>query len=239
MIESSNTSTGSKIDTELNDGRLISVGAGALNLNAILHTPPHARGLVIMASGIEDITSTPHQDALALSRVFFDNHLASLLVDLFIIEEQQMDQQTAFFRHNADIMQQRLIGIADWLLQTPETANLSIGCFGSCTCGAAALIAAAQRPDAIHAVTIAAGRLDLAQQYLPRITVPTLLLAAEKDSSAVQMNQDALGRLEALATNKQFEKVPGVSSLFESSNALAEVARVTSEWFARWLIPIV
>ncbi|HLG64592.1 MAG TPA: CocE/NonD family hydrolase [Ktedonosporobacter sp.] len=239
MIESSNTPTGSKTGTELNDGRLISVGAGALNLNAILHVPPHARGLVILASGIEDSTSTPHQDALALSRAFFNKHLASLLVDLFIIEERQMDQQTAFFRHNADIMQQRLIGIADWLLQNQETANFSIGCFGSGTCGAAALIAAAQRPDAIRAVAAAAGRLDLAQQYLPRITVPTLLLAPEKDSAAVQANQQALEHLEGLTTNKQFEQVPGVSSLFETSNALTEVARVTSEWFARWLIPIV
>jgi len=239
MIESSNTPTGSKTETELNDGRLISVGAGALNLHAILHIPPHAQGLVILANGIEDSTSTPHQDALALSRVFFNKHLASLLVDLFIIEEQQMDQQTAFFRHNADIMQQRLIGMAEWLLQNRETANFSIGCFGSGACGAAALIAAAQRPDAIHAVTAAAGRLDLAREYLPRIIVPTLLLAPEQDSAAVQMNQDALGRLEALTTNKQSEQIPGVSSLFATSDALAEVARVTGEWFERWLIPIV
>ncbi|HZO71760.1 MAG TPA: hypothetical protein VFB60_06120 [Ktedonobacteraceae bacterium] len=238
MIESSNTPTGSKTDTELNDGRLISVGAGALNLSAILHTPPHARGLVILANGIEDSTSTPHQDALALSRVFFNNNLASLLVDLFIIEEQQMDQQTAFFRYNADIMQQRLIGLADWLLQNQETANFSIGCFGSGACGAAALIAAAHRPDAIHAVA-ATGQLDLAQQYLPRITVPTLLLAPEKDSAAVQANQQAFEHLEGLTTNKQFEKIPGASSLFETSSALAEVTRITGEWFARWLIPIV
>lgn len=239
MIENSNTPTGLKTDTELNDGRLLSVGAGAMNLNAILHIPPHAHGLVILASGIDDTLSTPHQHALTLSRVFFGKSLASLLVDLFTVEEQQMDQQTAFFRHNADIMQQRLIGIADWLLQTPETANFSIGCFGSGTCGAAMLIAAAQRPDAIRALATAAGRLDLAQQYLPRITVPTLLLAPEQDSSAVQANQQALEQLQGLTTNKQFEKISGVASLFETRNALAEVVRVTGEWFSRWLIPIV
>ncbi len=136
-------------------------------------------------------------------------------------------------------MQQRLIGIADWLLQNQETENFSIGCFGSGACGAAALIAAAHRPDAIRAVVSAAGRLDLAQQYLSRITIPTLLLAPENDTSAVQMNQQALEQLKSPTTNKQFEKIQGVDSLSETSNALEEVARVTSAWFGRWLIPIV
>lgn len=239
MIESTNISTNTNTETSLNDGRLLTVGAGALNLKAILHIPSHAHGLVILSSGMGDTSSTSHQDAIALSRVFFDNNLASLLVDLFTPEERQIDQQTAFFRDNAGIMQQRLIGIAEWLLQTPETENFSIGCFGSGACGSAALIAAAFRPDAIHAVVSASRQFDLAQQYLFRITVPTLLLAPEKDTFAVQMNQDALEHLEGLPTNKQFEKISGASTLFEDRNALAEVARLAGAWFTRWLIPIV
>ncbi|HEU5228808.1 MAG TPA: hypothetical protein VFU49_13410 [Ktedonobacteraceae bacterium] len=239
MIESTNISTNTNPDTSLNDGRLLTVGAGALNLKAILRIPPHAHGLVILASGMGDTSSTSHQDAIALSSVFFDNNLASLLVDLFTPQERQIDQQTAFFRDNTDIIQQRLIGMSEWLLQTQETENFSIGCFGSGACGAAALIAAAFRPDAIHAVVSASGRLDLAQQYLPRVTVPTLLLAPEKDASAMQTNQDALEHLESLPTNKQFEQISGATTLFEDRNSLAEVARLAGAWFTRWLIPIV
>jgi dienelactone hydrolase len=133
-------------------------------------------------------------------------------------------------------MEQRIIGIAEWLLPNPETKNLSIGYFGIGVSGAAALIAAAERPDAVHAVVTAAGRIDMAENYLHQIMAPSMFIVAQNDTASVKMHQDMLKQL---CVDNQFEQIAGVSSLFESSKTLDEVARLAGQWFTRWLVSIV
>jgi dienelactone hydrolase len=133
-------------------------------------------------------------------------------------------------------MEQRITGIAEWLREQAEIQNLSIGYFGTGVSGAAALIAAAERPDIVRAVVSASGRIDMAQDYLHSILAPTMLIVAQNDTAAVRRHQDTL---EQLSVDKQFEQIPGASSLFENSHALNEVARLAGQWFTRWLIPIV
>lgn len=82
---------------------------------------------------------------------------------------------------------------------------------------------------------MAGGQLELAHPVLPRVFAPTLLLAAEKDASAVKQNQEALA---LLARDKQFEHVTGVPSLFTEKSTLDEIARLAAQWFERWLTPV-
>lgn len=72
----------------------------------------------------------------------------------------------------------------DWILEQAETRGLSIGYFGSSTGAAAALAAAAQRPDVIDAVVSRGGRPDLARQALRHVEAPTLLIVGGNDVSA-------------------------------------------------------
>jgi putative phosphoribosyl transferase len=225
---------GNPVTTEYH-GRLIQVGAGAVTRDGILTYPPGAHGIVVLAHGLQNIDQNPHQNALALADILYQNRLATLHVDLFNSEERKLDDETAYFRENIEIMQQRLIGIADWLLENPETQNLSVGFFGNGVVGAAGLIAAAERPDAIAAVVSAGGRADMARDYLPRVSAPVLLIAAEKDEAEVKANQDALN---LLTSQKQFERVAGASSLFEDQSSVDEVARLAGQWFSRWLVTI-
>jgi len=44
---------------------------------------------------------------------FYRAGLVTVLVDLFSSEEQALDEQTKYFRTNIDIMQQRIIGVAN------------------------------------------------------------------------------------------------------------------------------
>jgi putative phosphoribosyl transferase len=230
MIESTHMPDNAK------HGRLFQITAEGVILNGILSIPADAHGLVLLANGIEDVAKHPHEYAIALVQSFYASGLASLLVDLFASEEQQVDKETAFFRTNTSIMQQRIIGIAEWLREQPETENLSIGYFGTGVSGAAALIAAAQRPDVVRAAVTADGRIDMAQDYLRSILAPTMLIVAQNDTAPVRRHQDTL---EQLTVDKQFEQIPGVGSLFENWHALDEVARLAGQWFSRWLIPIV
>jgi putative phosphoribosyl transferase len=63
----------------------------------------------------------------------------------------------------------------------PETQHLPIGYFGASTGAAAALVAAAERPDVVNAVVSRGGRPDLAGPALMRVRAPTLLIVGGND----------------------------------------------------------
>jgi putative phosphoribosyl transferase len=216
--------------------RVFPIEGGVIKLSGILHVPAEAHGLVLLARGIEDGGDTAYQRALAQTQLFTDNRLATAVVDLFTTEERTLDAQTDYFNQNIEIMQQRLTGLADWLLEQSETEKLSIGILGVGAVGAAAIIAAAERPDTIRALAIADGRLDLIQETLPNVIIPTLLIAAANDTTAVQANQSALNALKV--EDKQLEQVQGVSQLFANDDSIKEVLRLSEQWFAKKLVTI-
>ena len=230
MLENTNTTNST------DNGRLIQVGAGAVTLSGLLHLPTDAHGLVIITHGIEGSVQSSHQIALSMAQVLFQDTIATLLVDLFTAEEQQLDDGTDYFRRNTSIMEQRIAGIAQWLLENDETQHLSIGYFGIGATGGAVLIAAAERPDVVAAVVAAGGSLDQAQDYLQRVLAPVLLIASAQNTQAVTQSQNAL---EHLAKEKRFEQVDaGASSLFATKESIIKIAQLASQWFNTHLVTI-
>lgn len=234
MIDDSNEKAVSA-DTGPGKGRLVRIAAEAVSLSGILNIPANSHGIVILAHGIEAAAENSHQNLIALSEALNQLSLATLQVDLFSSDELAFDQRTEYFRQNIDIMQQRIVGTAQWFTENPSTDKLSIGYFGIDEVGAAALIAAAQRPDMVAAVVAAGRHANLAQSYIPRVLAPTLLLAAERDSITTAANQQFFSSLQS---EKQSESIHGVSAIFESEHALNEVTHLVGEWFARWLVTI-
>ena len=88
---------------------------------------------------------------------------------------------TAEYRFNIPLLAQRLIGATEWVKNDPQTKRCGIGYFGASTGAAAALIAAAKLPDEIGAVVSRGGALILAEDYLPLVRAPTLLLVGGLD----------------------------------------------------------
>jgi dienelactone hydrolase len=105
----------------------------------------------------------------------------------------------------------RIVSVVDWLKTVPELAALPIGLFGASTVAAAALLAAADRPDRVMAVVSRGGRPDLAGDSL--IQVQARMRAA----------------------TVALEIVPGASHLFEEPGTLEVVARRAGEFFTRHL----
>jgi len=229
MTENTNTTDST------NNGRLVQVGAGAVTLAGLLHLPIHAHGIVLLTHGIEGSADGSHQTALAMAQVLFQDNIATLVVDLFTLEEQQLDAGTDYFRRNTSIMEQRISGMAQWLLENDETQHLAVGYFGAGATGAAVLIAAAERPDVVAAVVVVGGSLDLAQDYLPRVLSPTLLIAAQQNAQAVTQSQSAL---EHLTKEKRFEQVEGGMTLFETKESVTKVTQLASAWFNAHLVTI-
>jgi putative phosphoribosyl transferase len=212
--------------------RLVRVEAGPVTLEGNLSLPERARGIVLFAHGSGSSRHSPRNRYVA--RVLNEAKLATLLVDLLTPDEEAVDLRTAHLRFDIGLLAGRLVGVTDWLTQYPDTRELRIGYFGASTGAAAALVAAAQHPDAVGAIVSRGGRPDLAGPALARVRAPTLLIVGGNDFEVVELNRRALAPLRC---EKQLEIVPGATHLFEEPGALEEVARLAREWFERYLTP--
>ena len=212
------------------DEQLVQVPAGAVTLDGNLGMPAGARGIVLFAHGSGSSRHSPRNRYVA--GVLREAGLATLLMDLLTADEEAIDLQTQRLRFDISLLADRLVSAMDWLAQNPETRDLTLGYFGASTGAAAALVAAAQRPDAVGAIVSRGGRPDLAGAALARVRAPTLLIVGGNDIPVIGMNQEAMAQLHA---ETKLEIVPGATHLFEEPGALEEVARQAREWFERFL----
>ena len=214
--------------------RLVHVPAGSVTLDGNLTLPQGSRAVVLFAHGSGSSRHSPRNRYVA--RLLNEAKLATLLIDLLTLHEEVIDARTAQLRFDIDLLAERLVDATDWLTQFPDTKDLRIGYFGASTGAAAALAAAALRPDPVGAIVSRGGCPDLAGAALIRVRAPTLLIVGENDKQVIQLNRAALAQLRC---EKQLVIVPGATHLFEEPGALAVVARLARDWFERHLIAMV
>ena len=214
--------------------RLVHVPTGSVTLDGNLTLPQGSRAVVLFAHGSGSSRHSPRNRYVA--RLLNEAKLATLLIDLLTLHEEVIDARTAQLRFDIDLLAERLVDATDWLTQFPDTKDLRIGYFGASTGAAAALAAAALRPDPVGAIVSRGGRPDLAGAALIRVRAPTLLIVGENDKQVIQLNRAALAQLRC---EKQLVIVPGATHLFEEPGALDVVARLARDWFERHLIAMV
>jgi putative phosphoribosyl transferase len=161
-----------------------------------------------------------------------DSGLATILVDLLTPIEERADAATARLRFDIGLLADRLTALCDWLVAHEVTAGLPIGLFGASTGAAAALVAAAARPDSVSAIVSRGGRPDLAGPALGSVHQPTLLIAGERDPVVLDLNRRAI---RGLAGEADLAVVPNATHLFEEPGTLEQVAELTRDWFVRYL----
>ncbi|MEQ8822026.1 MAG: dienelactone hydrolase family protein [Sumerlaeia bacterium] len=204
-----------------------------LTLEGDLQRPGGATGLVIFAHGSGSSRHSSRNRYVA--RNLNDAGLATLLFDLLTGQEDVIDRQTRELRFDIPMLSARMAGAVDWAQKALQTEGLRIGLFGASTGAAAALNAAAERPASVAAVVSRGGRPDLAAPNLPRVKAPTRLIVGGEDGPVIGMNREAYDLLDL--ENKDLTIVPGATHLFEEPGKLDEVARLTAEWFDRFLQP--
>jgi putative phosphoribosyl transferase len=80
------------------------------------------------------------------------------------------------------------------------------------------------------------GRPDLAgPAALAAVKAPTLLIVGGSDHGVIELNQEALQRLQC---EKDLKVIPGATHLFEERGALDEVAQAAASWFVRHMVPV-
>lgn len=118
--------------------------------------------------------------------------------------------------------------------EQPIGRTHDFGYFGASTGAAAALIAAARRPDVIRAVVSRGGRPDLVGRELAAVRAPTLLIVGGADAHVLELNRDAAAQLGGPCG---LEIVPRAGHLFEEPGALDRVAQLAGDWFTSYLEP--
>jgi pimeloyl-ACP methyl ester carboxylesterase len=210
----------------------VRVAVPGATLGGALTSPEQPPGIVLFAHGSGSSRHSPRNRFVA--EVLQHAGLGTLLMDLLTPEEEAIDQFTRQHRFDIPLLSERLTGAIDWLAEQPATRDLPIGLFGASTGAAAALRAAADRPDRVRAVVSRGGRPDLAGDVLPRVSVPTLLIVGARDVPVIPLNESALASLRA---PKEMVLVPGATHLFEEPGTLAVASDLAREWFLRHLAP--
>jgi pimeloyl-ACP methyl ester carboxylesterase len=199
----------------------------AATLPGTLTMPSNASGVVVFAHGSGSSRLSP-RNRLVASRLN-NARLGTLLFDL-LTDGEARNRGNVF---DIGLLAERLALATGWLeRQAPPTRSLPMGYFGASTGAAAALVAAADRPDGIGAVVSRGGRPDLAAEHLSQVVSPTLLIVGGADDLVLELNRRALAQLRCEA---ELHVVPGAGHLFEEPGALDTVAEDAATWFTRYL----
>jgi putative phosphoribosyl transferase len=215
---------------KLNEENTITIPSAGVYLDAFLYIPKDARGLVLFVHGSGSSRFSVRNQYVA--SILNEAGLATLLFDLFTPDEDVIDSQTGQYRFDIGFLASRLIDATKWCLKQPALQSLNIGYFGASIGGGAALLAAATEPDIIRAVVSRGGRPDLAGNFLVSVHAPTLLIVGGNDEMVIQLNNDAMKRLNC---TKKMAIIPGATHLFEEPGTLNEAARIAKDWFVSYL----
>jgi putative phosphoribosyl transferase len=208
----------------------VAIETGEATLHGDLIVPHGSRGLVVFAHGSGSSRHSERNRHVA--EVLREHGLGTLLLDLLTPEEEYVDRHTRHLRFDIRLLARRVVGTLDWLVIQPELQHLPVGLFGASTGAAAALVAAAVRPDNVRCVVSRGGRPDLAGEALAVVTAPTLLLVGGNDVAVIGLNEEAMDRMKAQV---ELEIVPGATHLFEEPGTLDRVAEGAASWFDRYL----
>ncbi len=210
--------------------RNVGIPAGNVQLDGELQIPVGASGVVLFAHGSGSSRHSPRNQFVA--QTISQAGIGTLLFDLLTREEEAVDLQTRHLRFDIGLLAERLVEATNWLKRESDTWDLNVGYFGASTGGGAALVAAAQLGSDVKAVVSRGGRPDLAGAALPKVTAPTLLIVGERDEPVIEMNEDALAKLNC---EKELKIVANATHLFEEPGTLEEAARLATDWFRRHL----
>lgn len=177
---------------------------------------PH--GVVVVAHASDDIG---HEHGRLLAQALQRAHVCTLQVGLLTVDDVMRESAETGECAPVDRLAEHMVEASDWLEARSQFRDLPLGYFGMESGGAAALIAAAERPHQVVAVATCDARMELADRVLEYVHAPVLLLVNERD-------YDLLSRSEEAATRLRSDRQ--VTAVRED-----ELVPLASEWLKRYV----
>jgi len=200
----------------------VTIPVGKIFLEGELIIPENAIGLVLFSHGSGSSRFSPRNNMVA--EILRKKRIGTLLFDLLTIGEDTIYAS----RFDIELLSHRLIEATKWVKKQEACKNLDIGYFGASTGAASALNAAAELGDLVKAVVSRGGRPDLSLDHLEKVKAPVLLIVGGNDEPVISMNKMAFNKLKC---EKELKIIPGATHLFEEEGKLAEVAKISANWF--------
>ncbi len=203
---------------------VIAAGPAALEGHLVVPTanPNRRDGVVVFAHGSGSSRHSPRNRYVA--SVLNDAGLGTLLVDL-LTPDEALERSNVF---DIEFLAERLTATTRWVRGRDDLADATVGYFGASTGAAAALWAAADPDSGVASVVSRGGRPDLAARRLADVRCPTLLIVGGDDDLVVDLNITARALMPG---RTELHVIAGAGHLFEEPGALAEVARLATDWF--------
>ncbi|WP_416985372.1 dienelactone hydrolase family protein [Streptomyces sp. T028] len=205
--------------------QLVRVPVDGAALTGDLLVPTHARAVVLFAHGSGSSRHSPRNRMVAAE--LRTAGLGTLLMDLLTEDEDREDAWTGVHRFDIPLLGRRVVAVVDWLAAQHDTEALPVILFGASTGAAAALVAAAERPDRVLTVISRGGRPDLAEAALDGVRASVLLVVGGRDPEVLRLNQEAARLLRGPCA---LHVVPGATHLFEEPGTLEQVAGTAKQW---------
>lgn len=185
-----------------------------------------ARSVVLFAHGNGSSRTSPRNRAVATE--LRKARLGTLLLDLLTEREERTDALTTEYRFDIPLLARRLVAAIDWLDGQPDTMGVPVGLLGANTGAAAALVAAAERPQRVYAVVSREGRPDLAGAALERVQAPVLLIVGGNDRENLRLNRETAERMDV---PHKIHVVRGATHLLDDPDALEQLSAAARDWF--------
>lgn len=205
----------------------VDIAIGDVLLKGNLRLSDQQKGIVLFSHGSGSSRLSIRNNYVA--SLLYEQGFSSLLFDLLTAKEDLIYEN----RFDIELLTKRLVKVTKWVMQYAETKKLPIAYFGASTGAASALSAAAQMENTIKAVVSRGGRPDLAMSVLNDIKTPTLLIVGGDDDVVIELNRKAKAAIKGIC---EIEIIDGATHLFPEAGKLEIVAKMTAEWFDKYLI---
>ena len=205
----------------------VDIAIGEVLLKGNLRLSEEPKGIILFSHGSGSSRLSIRNNYVA--SLLFEQGFSSLLFDLLTAKEDIIYEN----RFDIDLLTERLVKVTKWAMNYEETKKLPIGYFGTSTGAASALSAASQMGKSIKAIVSRGGRPDLAMPVLKDILTPTLLIVGGDDGAVIELNRKAQVALKGVC---ELKIVEGATHLFPEAGKLEIVAKLTADWFDKYLI---
>ena len=204
----------------------IDLNVDSVKLKGNLRLADNSKGIIIFSHGSGSSRLSIRNNYVA--GLLLNMGFSSLLFDLLTTTEDLIYEN----RFNIKLLSGRLAKVTKWVRYNEETKHLSICYFGASTGAASALTAASMSDKFIKAIVSRGGRPDLAFDVLDKVKTPTLLLVGAKDEAVIELNKIAKAKISGICELKIIE---GASHLFEEKGKLEIVAKLSGDWFNKYI----
>lgn len=206
--------------------KVIDIEIDGISLKGNLRLSEHSKGIVLFSHGSGSSRQSTRNNFVA--SLLFEKGFSSLLFDLLTAKEDLIYEN----RFNIELLTERLVKVTKWVMSQKGINKLPIGYFGASTGAASSLSAAVQLEKRIKAIVSRGGRPDLAMPILKDIKTPTLLIVGGNDEVVIELNKKAIAAINGICELKIIE---GATHLFPEAGKLEIVAKLSAEWFDKYL----